>query len=265
MGTSHNKADTPDKASLVVDLGEFSGPLDLLLTLAREHKIDLTKLSLATLADQYLAFIQKIREANLSIAAEYLVMATWLTWLKSRLLLPPEEQDESEESADQIARRLADRLRHMEAIGKAAARLDRLPHLGRDVFTRPHSELPTHTRIIPHASLYDLLHGYSAVCGRGKPKVFTAQKHSLDDPRDAAQRLVRILSGHHSWHSITGLLPQSKADTLYRRSTVAATFVAALELYRRGLIQLRQKNLSAPLFLRKGSAKDRKAPHPDAA
>lgn len=234
--------------SLIVDLGEFSGPLDLLLNLAREHRIDLTRLPLANLADQYLAFIRRVRDADLSIAAEYLVMAAWLTWLKSRLLLPPDECED--EPVEDIAKNLAARLRQMDAIRKAATKLDDLAQLGRDVFPRPQAHVPVDTHILPLDNLYDLLRAYASGAGRAAKVTFAPRTYRLHDPVHVIHHLIAQLGGKKNWQSIHQLLPRLSGDAIRDRSAIAATFVAALELSRRGVIELRQKTLNDPLFLR---------------
>jgi segregation and condensation protein A len=240
-------ADPPQQ--LVLDLDGYEGPIDLLLTLAREQKVDLGRISILALADQYLAFITRQSDLQLEIAADYLVMAAWLAYLKSRLLLPQPPEDD-EPSAAELAAALAQRLRLLEAMQTAGGRLMARPRLGHDVFVRG---APEDLAVVPvpvyQLGLYELLRAYgenrrrSATVMTIEPSTF----HSMDD---ALRRLARFLGHMPEWRELTSFLPQEVRSELFRRSALAATFAATLELAREGRIELRQDRAFGPIYLR---------------
>jgi segregation and condensation protein A len=237
-------------AQLVLDLDGYEGPIDLLLTLAREQKVDLAKISIVALADQYLRFIAAQQELRLEIAADYLVMAAWLAYLKSRLLLP-QPVPEDEPNAAEIAVALAHRLRLLEAMQTAGRRLMARPLLGQDFFLRGAPEgLATVPVPVWRLDLYELLRAYgdgrrrsSAAVLAIEPSVF----HSMDD---ALQRLGRFLGRVPDWRELTRFLPRDAGEEQFRRSALAATFAAALELARDGRVELRQDHAFGPIWLR---------------
>jgi segregation and condensation protein A len=243
----------PPGGGLMVDLEGYEGPIDVLLTLAREQKVDLTKISILRLADQYLAFIAAARSLKLEIAADYLVMAAWLAYLKSRLLLP-QPAGPGEPSADELAAALAHRLKRLEAMQQAGANLFARPLLGRDVFARGAPEgLPRKFLPIYDATLYELLKAYGD--GRHRKEeailhIVPAELYSMDD---ALQRLSRFLGHMPEWRTLMSFLPAEIGDGLVRRSYVAATFAASLELVRSGKLQLRQDSAFGPIYLRSPS------------
>jgi segregation and condensation protein A len=235
---------------LVLDLDGYEGPIDLLLTLAREQKVDLGRISILALADQYLAFIAQQRSLRLEIAADYLVMAAWLAWLKSRLLLPQPPADD-EPSGAELAAELEHRLRLLEAMQAAGGRLMARPRTGQDVFLRG---MPDGISVVPvpvyELGLYELLRAYGEGRRRGAPAVLTiepAMFHSMDE---ALQRLTRFLGRLPDWRELTSFLPEESRDEVVQRSAVAATFAASLELVRRGRIELRQDRAFGPIYLR---------------
>ncbi len=237
---------------LVLDLEGFEGPIDLLLTLAREQKVDLARISILQLADQYLEFIAGARAIHLDIAAEYLVMAAWLAYLKSRLLLPEEEKDEDEPSGEEIAALLAFQLRRLEAMREAGAKLMALPQLGRDSFHRGESQqgVARITKPIWQASLYDLLRAYGDQRKRKQPSQLTIVQTELYSIDLAIQRLSHIVGRIPDWTTLLSFLPSDLADPLINRSAVAAHFVASLELTREGKLELRQADPFGPIWLR---------------
>jgi len=237
---------------LVLDLEGFEGPIDLLLTLAREQKVDLARISILQLADQYLEFIAGARAIHLDIAAEYLVMAAWLAYLKSRLLLPEEEKDEDEPSGEEIAALLAFQLRRLEAMREAGAKIMALPQLGRDSFPRGESQqgVARITKPIWQASLYDLLRAYGDQRKRKQPSQLTIVQTELYSIDLAIQRLSHIVGRIPDWTTLLSFLPSDLADPLIKRSAVAAHFVASLELTREGKLELRQADPFGPIWLR---------------
>jgi segregation and condensation protein A len=241
----------PDEPALVLDLEGYEGPIDLLLALAREQKVDLAKLSILALADQYLAFIAEQRRLRLEIAADYLVMAAWLAYLKSRLLLPEPPADDAGPSAEELASALGHRLRLLEAMQRAGTALMARPLLGRDVFLRgapeglPRVDLPEY-----RLSLYELLAAYGEGHRRQHTSVLTIEPvtfHSLDE---AMHRLARLVGQVPDWRELAAFLPEELRGGVYRRSALASTFAAMLELTRSGRVELRQDRAFGPIYLR---------------
>lgn len=229
------------KAQLVLDLDGFEGPIDLLLNLAREQKVDLAKLSILQLADQYLAFVERVRRLNIELAAEYLVMAAWLAYLKSRLLLPEPEQDEEEPTGAEMAAALAFQLRRLQAMQDAGASLMARPMLGRDVFARGAPEgVEVVAKSVYDLTLYDLLKAYTDHKRRTSVKTLSIEVPDLYSVEDALKRLRDMLGRVPSWTVLVRFLPPGLRDALVLRSAVSATFVAVLELARQGQLQVRQ-------------------------
>jgi segregation and condensation protein A len=240
----------PPSVELVVDLEGYEGPIDMLLTLAREQKVDLTKISILALADQYLAYISAARRLRLEIAADYLVMAAWLAYLKSRLLLP-EPAPADEPSGAELAAALTHQLQRLEAMQQAGARLMARPQLGRDVFARGAPEgLPRVLRPIYDATLYDLLRAYGDQRQRKEAAVLHIAPPELFSMDDALQRLSRLLGRMPEWRMLVSFLPPGLRGGIVERSAVAATFAASLELVRAGKLQLRQDSAFGPIYLR---------------
>ncbi len=241
--------------ALVLDLDGYEGPIDLLLALAREQKVDLTRISILALADQYLAFIAAQRRLRLEIAADYLVMAAWLAYLKSRLLLPDPPADEAEPSAAELAASLAHRLQVLAAMQRAGAALMARPQLGRDRFARGMPEgLGERDRPVYELTLYDLLAAYGAGHRRRHSQVLTilpAEFHSLDD---GLRHLAAFLGHVPEWQDLMRFLPEELRGGVFRRSALAATFAASLELARAGRVELRQDRAFGPLYLRSAGA-----------
>ncbi|MEX2630440.1 MAG: ScpA family protein [Tistlia sp.] len=238
---------------LVVDVEGYEGPLDLLLELARDQKVDITKISILALAEQYLAFIQEARKVRLELAADYLVMAAWLAYLKSRLLLPSPEPDGEEPSGEELAAALRFQLQRLQALRDAGQKLVALPQLGRDTFGRGEPErVRTRETVVHEATLYDLLTAYGRI--RRKPGEHNLRIARIDlySVEEAVQRLTAMLGEMPSWRTLAAFLPPlpGASDPLASRSALAATFVASLELCKRGLLDLRQERSFAPIFLR---------------
>jgi segregation and condensation protein A len=237
--------------AFTVDLDGFEGPLDLLLELARRQKVDLSRISILELANQYLGFVEAARKLRLELAADYLVMAAWLAYLKSRLLLPVPPKAETGDAAG-LADALARRLRKLELIRRAAELLINRPRLGRDVFGRgaPEGIAATTTTVTYSATLYDLLAAYarqSQKHARAHVRLKKRDVWSLADARDA---LTRLLGLAVDWTDLDSWLIEYGVEPKMRRSARASSFSASLELVREGRIELRQERAFAPLYLR---------------
>ena len=246
-------ADRPgDPGVLRVDLGGFEGPLDVLLDLARSQKVDLLHLSILTLAEQYLGFIEEARRLRLELAADYLVMAAWLAFLKSRLLLPPAERAEDEPDPELLARRLAARLVHLDLVRASGARLLARPRLGRDVFARG---APEGVRMVVRpryaVSLHDLLAAYVGIRTKAETLPFTVRPRATFRMEEVLERMSRIVGAVLDWTRLDQFLPGRADEPGMRASAVAATFTAALELAKQGRIELRQDRLYGPIYLRR--------------
>jgi segregation and condensation protein A len=249
---------------LVVDVVGFEGPLDLLLDLARQQKVDLAKISILALAEQYLSFIEAARRLRLEIAADYLVMAAWLAYLKSRLLLPAEEADEGP-SGEELALALARRLKHLEAIREAGRRLMGFARLGIDVFPRGMAEpLSVNRRPTFDVRLYDLLSAYAALRLRGiAASVKVAERHVFS-LQEARERLMRMIGVSPQWEMLDFYFMEYIARPEFRATAKASAFSASLELVREGEVELRQSQHFAPLYVRR-RAKQEAMPLAEAA
>lgn len=236
---------------LLLELDGYEGPIDVLLTLARDQKVDLTKISILQLADQYLDFIVRARQLRLELAADYLVMAAWLAYLKSRLLLPaPEGEDEL--SPAEMANRLAFQLQRLEAMRKLGATLMERPRLGRDFFPRGAPEPAEVLRRSAYsATLYDLLKAYGEFRSRDVIKSLRIDPAELYSPEQALERLRRMMGATPDWLTLSSFLPSGLKSPLLARSALAATFAATLELVKGGEIALRQTAPFAPLYVRR--------------
>jgi len=240
-----------DAEILNVTVGGFEGPLDLLLTLARTQKVDLAKISVLELADQYLAFIAEAKRLRLELAADYLVMAAWLAYLKSRLLLPP-PHDDGGPSGEELAAHLAFQLERLEAMRRVAAQLMGRDQLGRDFFGRGMRETVTVKRQTEWtATLADLLRGYSRVRTREEYRPLQVDRSAIYSMDQALERLKTLMGVAIDWGQLTSFLPEGWGlDPVKRRSAVASTFAASLELAKRGEVELKQAETFAPIFLR---------------
>ena len=238
------------RGSFVVDLDGYEGPIDVLLTLAREHKLDLTKISILALADQYLEFVAKVRRSNFELAADYLVMAAWLAYLKSRLLLP-DLGEEDEPTGEQMAAALAFQLRRLEAMQDAGQKLMARSHLGREFFRRGAPE--TFRALINpvlEVTLYDLLRAYGNQKRRIEGGTLHIEAFEIFTVEDALHRLQSLLGSSPDWESLWHFLPEGVLEGLVQRSAIASTFTASLELAREGKIKLRQSGPFGPIYLK---------------
>jgi segregation and condensation protein A len=244
-------SDDPSDA-LIVDVGGFEGPLDLLLELARHHKVDLARISILALAEQYLAFIEKARKLQLELAADYLVMAAWLAYLKSRLLLPVVPGSE-EEMPEDMAARLAFRLQRLQAMREASSRLMARNLLGRDVHGRGAPEpLVFETRREYADNLIDLLKAYAE---RRQKKMrhqsYTPRRLPTWPIKEARLALERMVGTMTDWAALDIWLAQYLADPGMRRSVTASSFTASLELAREGVLEIRQEQAFRPIYMRR--------------
>lgn len=241
---------------LVIDVEGFEGPLDLLLALARTQKVDLARISILTLAEQYLTFIDKARTMRLELAADYLVMAAWLAYLKSKLLLPKADE-EDEESGEELAELLAFRLKRLEAMRKAAASLMNRDRLGREIFARG---APEALQIIQKnafsATLYELLSAYATQRQRQSVSVVHVAQRKVWSLQEAREALQRLIGATQEWTRLDDYLLRYLAEPSERASVLASSFTASLELVREGALHMRQSQAFAPLYLK--AAKQRK-------
>lgn len=261
------------EGTLVVDVEGFEGPLDVLLALARTQKVDITKISILALAEQFLVFIEQAKKLKLELAADYLVMAAWLAYMKSRLLLPS-DGDEDEPTGEELAARLAFQLQRLQAMRNVAAKLFARNRLGRDVFARG---APEGIRVVRKseytATLYELLRAYSEGRIRGVDVEYKVVRPIVLAVEDARRRLENMLGRIPDWsrldqflptgfaaHKLFGIDPDEAADAggdisrKMRRSAAASTLVASLELARDGVLEVRQAELFAPIYIRKKTA-----------
>lgn len=234
--------------TLTLALGAWEGPLDLLLALARNQKVDLREISILALVEQYLGFIGEAKALRLEIAADYLVMAAWLAYLKSCLLLPRDEAVDP--SPEELALRLQLRLQRLDAMRDAGARLMARDRLGRDVFARGAPEgLRTVRKALWHAEIFDLIAAYGAVKARTEPVWHHVARRAVMTLDEALHRVERLIGSRIDWTAIESFLPDD-GDPALRRSALASSFVAALELARQGKVALKQDAAFAPLYLR---------------
>ena len=243
--------------ALVVDVDGFEGPLDLLLTLARSQKVDLRRVSILRLAEQYLGFVEAAKRLRIELAADYLVMAAWLAYLKSRLLLPPDPSEEGP-SGDELAAHLAFQLQRLEAMRDAAARLMARDQLGRDVFGRGETQgVARELRIVHTASLVDLMRAYARIKTREDFTPLHLSRGPVYTMEQALERMRAMLGTAIDWSRLAAWLP---ADWLgepeRRRSATAASFAAALELVKAGKLKVRQDGAFQPIWLRQATAEE---------
>jgi segregation and condensation protein A len=254
-----------DEPALVVDVEGFEGPLDLLLMLARQQKVDLAKISILALANQFLTFIEEARRLRLELAADYLVMAAWLAYLKSRLLLPDANSPEGQ-SAEDMANALALRLRRLEAIRGLAERLFARPQLDRDVFGRGQPEPIAHIKRPEwSATIYDLLTAYAQQRQRHALAHVTFAKRNVWSLAEARETLERLLGQSSDWTRLDEFLIAYVVDPAHAATVMASSFATALELVREGLADIHQQQAFAPLYLRKHQTGNEATGAPDGA
>ncbi|MEM7680157.1 MAG: ScpA family protein [Pseudomonadota bacterium] len=254
LGGANDDAHEADK--LLLDIDGYEGPIDILLELARNQKVDLTKISILQLTRQYLSFIERAKELNLKLAAEYLVMAAWLAYLKSRLLLPKEE-DNNEISAEDMAEALQFQLRRLEAMQKAAETIMNRPQLGQQIFARG---MPEGVRIKTHVKwnvkLYDMLKSYGNISRRQHGGNYDLPDFTLMSAENAMQRMVKMFGAlprkglHSVWTTLDSFVPEGIKDALYGRSTLASSLTAGLELAKQGKLEFKQDGLFRPIYMR---------------
>jgi segregation and condensation protein A len=237
-----------DPDTLTLDIDGWEGPLDLLLALARAQKVDLRRISILELVQQYLDYVDEARALKLELAADYLVMAAWLAYLKSALLLP--RDPEVEPSPEELALRLQLRLERLHAMREAGARLMARDRLGRDVFSRAAPEgLKAVRKALWQAEIYDLIAAYGRVSARTRPVMHVVQDRQVMTLEAAIERISRLLGVAIEWATIESFLP-ADAHGSFRKSALASSFLAALELARQGRVELRQKSAFAPLYVK---------------
>lgn len=235
----------------VLDLEGYEGPIDVLLQLARDQKVDITRLSILALAEQYLEFVRQVRKLHLELAADYLVMAAWLAYLKSKLLLPEPEDEEDEPSGAEMAAALRFQLQRLEAMQRLGQELVRRPRLHRDFFARGEPET---VKVVTSATftdtLYDLLKAYAANENRGHHEALLIPSAELYSVDDALHRLESLMGETPGWRTLVTFLPADLRDGVVWRSAVAATLAASLEMCRSGKVKIRQDSPFGPIFLR---------------
>ena len=250
METNQTPMSAMSGGDLVVALEGFDGPIDLLLNLAKEQKVDLSTISILALAEQYLDFINSARNLRLEIAADYLVMAAWLAYLKSRLLLPALPEDEPN-PAD-MAEALKFQLLRLEAMQKAASQLFDLPQLGHDFFMRGnHDKMQVEEKPVYYLPIYDLLSALGAPQRRRKPESYDIKPTKLYSLEESLIRMRRMLGGMPNWDTLFSFLPNMKGhEGLQARSAIASTFAAVLEMVKAGEVELRQSQNFGTIYLR---------------
>lgn len=237
-----------DREMLIVDLDGFEGPLDLLLELSRKQKVDLRKISILTLAEQYAEFIENARNLRINLAAEYLIMAAWLALIKSRLLLPDETAGESEED---LAVRLTFRLRRLNAMREAATVITKRKQLGRDFFARGHEERVS-VRYVSNLSVnvLDLTQAYARLRTRDQFRPFSLDRDRIFTVEAATANLQKLLGETVDWQELLRFLPADwRKENQMFRSAMSSTLAAALELAKQGKLSLRQTHSFAPIHV----------------
>jgi segregation and condensation protein A len=241
-----------DDDTLRVDVEGFEGPLDLLLALARTQKVDLARISVLALAQQYLDFIAEARRLRLEVAADYLVMAAWLAFLKSKLLLPAEKDEEGEPTGAELAALLAFRLKRLQAMREASAKLMTRKRLGRDIFGRGDPEpIRVLRRSVYDADVYDLLKAYSQQRQRTASRSLQMPRRTVWSLKEARAELERLIGVAIDWAPLDALIAEFLADPELRKTALASSFTATLEMTREGALEIRQAKIFAPLLLRR--------------
>ncbi len=250
-------ADRLAAEALIVDLDGYEGPLDVLLTLARTQKVDLLKISVLKMAQQYLAFVERAKELRIELAADYLVMAAWLAFLKSRLLLPPDPTEEGP-SGEELAAHLAFQLERLQAMRNAAAKLMARDQLGRNFFARGIPESVERVKRVSYtATLMELMQAYSRLRTRDEFRPFVMDRDNVYTLEQALEAMRGLINFAGDWTDLTSYLPNGwTEDPVRRRAATAATFAASLELAKAGKVELRQSDTFAPIQLRRKASSD---------
>lgn len=243
--------------ALIIDVDGYEGPLDVLLSLSRTQKVDLRKISVLQLAKQYLLFVERAKALRLELAADYLVMAAWLAFLKSRLLLPPDPSEDGP-TGEELAAHLAFQLERLQAMRDAAARLMARDRMGRDVFARGVPEVVERVKRVTYtATLLDLMQGYARTRTRDEFRPFVMDRESVFTMEEALARIRGMIGYAGDWTDIATYLPDGWGDDpVKRRSATAATFAASLELVKEGKAEIRQNESFAPIQLRRRTGRD---------
>ncbi len=243
--------------ALIVDVDGYEGPLDLLLTLARTQKVDLRQISILALAEQYLAFVEEAKALRIELAADYLVMAAWLAFLKSRLLLPPDPTVEGP-SGEEMAAHLAFQLERLAAMREVAAKLMGRDQKGRDFFARGITEDVMRVRRVAFtASLLDLMRAYARIRTKDEFRPFVMDRHAVMTMEQALERMRGMIGFAGEWTELSSYLPEGwDMDPVRRRSSTAATFAATLQLVKEGKIEIAQGGSYAPILIRKRIPRD---------
>lgn len=238
--------------ALIVDVDGYEGPLDLLLTLARTQKVDLRKVSVLQLAEQYLGFVEKARHLRIELAADYLVMAAWLAFLKSRLLLPPDPSEQGP-SGEELAAHLAFQLERLQAMRDVAARLMGRDQLGRDFFARGIPEEVSRVRRVTYtATLMDLMQAYARIRTKDDFRPYTMDRDAVMTMEEALDRMRGLIGYAGEWTDIMSYIPEGwEMEPGRRRSATAANFAASLQLAKEGQLEIRQSESFAPIQIRK--------------
>lgn len=253
---------TESGTTLVLDIDGYEGPLDVLLALARDQKVDLRKISILALAEQYLLFVHEMRKVRLELAADYLVMAAWLAYLKSKLLLPEDEKNKDEgPSGEEMAARLAWQLRRLEAMRNAAAKIFARHRWGQDMFARGRPEgVHVLRKSIYDASMYELLKAYADFKqSRVKPEALRLRRAAVYSVEMALARLKEMLGRVPDWSVLQTFLPPGLGDPFTHRSAIASTLIASLELAKQGKLVIKQGHTFGPIYVRR-QADDEKPP-----
>ena len=250
--TEFNKYDSSgEQLSLFLNLDGFEGPIDLLLHLSREQKVDLVSISITELANQYISFIERVKFINIEIAADYLVMASWLAFLKSKILLPEEKNDEDTEDIDTISKELKIRLLRLQAMQKASEQLMIMPKLGENRFVR--GEDNSNIDIIKYEyepNLYQLLIAYGRINNSSKNIELTIENSKLYSVQEAMERLAKLIKTSSKWVELKEFLPEKLNDKLNDNSAISSYFLASLELANKGDLKIRQENPFETIWMR---------------
>lgn len=241
------------KTPFEVNLDGFDGPIDLLLDLAKKQKLDIKEISILELANQYLSFIEQARALRIEVAADYLVMAAWLAYLKSRLLLPPEEVDEEELTSEQMADLLAFQLKRLEAMRQVGQALYQRPLLNDSVLTRGRGYgFHVKTQLEFDLKLHDLIHAYGKIQAQNQASFYQPKPRTIFKVEDAMKRLTTMLGLARDWMTMETFMPlEDIVDIVIKKSAVASTFGAFLELTKQGKMDIKQDALFAPIYARK--------------
>ena len=240
-----------EQLSLFLSLDGFEGPIDLLLHLSREQKVDLSSISIAELVNQYILFIEKIKVLNIEVAADYLVMASWLAYLKSKILLPEQENEEDLEDIDAISEELKIRLIKLQAMQKAAEQLMTMPKLGENRFVR--GEESSNKDIISYeyeANLYDLLVAYGQIKNSSSNIELTIENSKLYSVQEAIERLTNLIKSSSQWVDLKEFLPEKLNNVLNDNSSISSHFLASLELANKGNLKIKQENPFGTIWMK---------------